>query len=387
MIEPFLVSHNLFGYVDGTIPCPQQQVTTGTTTTDNPSYLPWVANDAHVRLLITSTVSEESFQHVQGKTSREIWLSLERAYAPVTSSHEFTLKSQLLRITMKGDEKPAEYLSRAQEYATALANIGEPMKDKDIVILTLSGLREEYNGLKANLLARSPPVTFNELHGLLSDHDYMIAKIHGVSSAASNPQAFLAIAAPTATPPPNLNTVQQQLSNLQLMAAQFGYQLNPMGASNSQPQAFFAPRSVNSNRGSCGSRGSSRGQPRNNSNNRSRDNNGTRQFAWASTQNMVYGHCNRCGIGHLPSQCPNQSNQSRVTTQANFAAHSDVASQAGFTWVSDTGTNDHSSPDLSSLDNAEPYYGNASLLVGNGNPLPILHIGSTKLYSLIKPLT
>ncbi|XP_076891723.1 uncharacterized protein LOC143543241 [Bidens hawaiensis] len=145
MIKSFLTSHNLFHYVDGTIPCPEHKVTVGTATTDNPSYTPWISNDAHIRTLLISTVSKDSYQHVQGKTSREVWLSLERAYAPVTTSHEFTLRSQLLRITMKGDEKPIDYLCRVQGYATALANIGEPVKDKEVVMLTLAGLREEYN--------------------------------------------------------------------------------------------------------------------------------------------------------------------------------------------------------------------------------------------------
>lgn len=55
---------------------------------------------------------------------------------------------------MKGDETPLKYLSRAMKYASALANVGEPMNDKDLVMLTISGLRDEYNGLKSNLLAR-----------------------------------------------------------------------------------------------------------------------------------------------------------------------------------------------------------------------------------------
>lgn len=108
MIESFLTSHNLFCYVDGTVPCPEHKVTNDSVTTDNPTYVPWICNDAHICMLIISIFSEDSYQHVQGKTSREVWLSLERAYAPVTLSHEFTLKSQLLRITMKGDEKLAE---------------------------------------------------------------------------------------------------------------------------------------------------------------------------------------------------------------------------------------------------------------------------------------
>ncbi|KAJ9538387.1 LOW QUALITY PROTEIN: hypothetical protein OSB04_031120 [Centaurea solstitialis] len=107
MIEAFLTSHNLFGYVDGTVPCPEQKVTNESATTDNPSYIQWISNDAHIRMLIISTVFEDSYQHMQGKTSREVWLSFKRACAPVTASHEFTLKNTLLRITMKGDEKPS----------------------------------------------------------------------------------------------------------------------------------------------------------------------------------------------------------------------------------------------------------------------------------------
>ncbi|XP_022033038.1 uncharacterized protein LOC110934158 [Helianthus annuus] len=141
---------------------------------------------AHIRTLIISTVSEDSYQHVQGRTSREVWLSLERAYAPNTASHEFFLKSQLLRINMKGDEKPIDYLCRAKEYATALANIGEPVKDKDLVMYTLAGLREEYNNLKGSLLGRKPPISFHEIYSLLCDHDYAVTKIMN-----PNPQALL----------------------------------------------------------------------------------------------------------------------------------------------------------------------------------------------------
>ncbi|GKF49981.1 gag/pol polyprotein [Tanacetum coccineum] len=57
---------------------------------------------------------------------------------------------------MHGDETPDAYLNRAQEYADALAAIGEPVKDKDLVMLAVSvlGLHEEYNGLKTTITAR-----------------------------------------------------------------------------------------------------------------------------------------------------------------------------------------------------------------------------------------
>ncbi|GJU46627.1 hypothetical protein Tco_1203893 [Tanacetum coccineum] len=131
MIEPFLITNNLMGYVDGSIPCPSKTlfVTDGfSVPKENPNYPIWVSNDAHVYMLIISIILEASFRHVQGTTSRDLWLS--KAYAPHSISREYTLKTQLLRIKMLGDETPDAYLNCAQEYADALKSIGEHVKDK-----------------------------------------------------------------------------------------------------------------------------------------------------------------------------------------------------------------------------------------------------------------
>nr|GFA89471.1 uncharacterized protein [Tanacetum cinerariifolium] len=103
-------------YVDGSIPCPSKtlSVTDGATVgKENPNYPIWVSNDAHVRMIIMSTISESSFRHVQGTTSHDLWLSLKKAYAPHFTSKEYTLKTQLLRIETHGDEAPDAYLNRA----------------------------------------------------------------------------------------------------------------------------------------------------------------------------------------------------------------------------------------------------------------------------------
>lgn len=163
MIYPFLLTNNMIGYVDGTIPCPPQTIEQAvssdkgppTPPQPNPNYVMWVAKDAHARMLLLSTLSEAVFPHVQGiTTSRDVWLSLERAYAPHTTSREFNPKTQLLKIHMRGDETPSSYLNRAKEYADALANISESVKKKkDLVMLVIAGLRDDYNGLKSTLLA------------------------------------------------------------------------------------------------------------------------------------------------------------------------------------------------------------------------------------------
>ncbi|GJZ54390.1 putative RNA-directed DNA polymerase [Tanacetum coccineum] len=199
---------------------------------------------------------------------------------------------------MHGDETPDAYLNRAQEYADALAAIGEHVKDKDLVMLVVSVLRKEYNGLKTTITARQ---TFYGAH------------------------------------PSNNN------------------------------------RSNNNN--NCGNRNKSCGN-----NNRVRDNG--RQFDWASTQNIVYGTCNRCGIGHIASQCPNRDPSTiRTRPSANFANTHDQSSNASTNWHSDTGAKSHMTFDLEAMDNSEAYYGDDALHVGNGKDLPILHIGSSKVYS------
>ncbi|KAD3642282.1 hypothetical protein E3N88_31506 [Mikania micrantha] len=161
MIQPFLITNKLFGYIDGSIPTPDPTITIPSANKDspsliqtNPNYDTWVSNDAHIRMLLLSTISEGAFQHVQGTTSRELWLALERAFAPNTTSREYTLKQKLLIIQMQPDETTTAYLTRAQEYADALANIGEPVKEKDLVIMVLTSLHEEYNNLKSTILAR-----------------------------------------------------------------------------------------------------------------------------------------------------------------------------------------------------------------------------------------
>nr|KAJ0213411.1 hypothetical protein LSAT_V11C400161540 [Lactuca sativa] len=275
MIQPFHVTNNLFSYIDGTIPCPPSTISVATSSSNkdkepttaaqvNPEFTIWVLNDAHVRMIVLSTISERN-------TSQELWLALERAFAPHTSSREYTLKTQLLKIQMKPDESSSAYLTRAQAYSDALANIGEPMKEKDLVMLVLSGLREEYNGLKSTILARQVPIPFVDLHALLLDHDYMISK-------TSN-------------------------------------ELQPL--SSQQPQAHYTNRSHNNRDWSQNTR------PGNSNNNRGRGNYNNRIQGG--------GTRNQCGIGHVPPQCPNRDPSTLKSRQAPSANYADYLSQASNT--------------------------------------------------------
>nr|GEU49447.1 hypothetical protein [Tanacetum cinerariifolium] len=307
MIEPFLITNNLMGYVDGSIPCPLKtlSVTDGATVLkENPNYPIWVSNDAHVRM----------------------------AYEPHFTSREYTLKTQLLRIKMHSDETPGAYLNR---------------------------LREEYNGLKTTITARQSPTAFSKIYALLSYHDYMLEKTH-----AAAPSVTLSFSVNYAVGSPSMPVARRaQLLELTAQLSAFGFQVSPIAPSG--PQAFYGVRPSNNNRINNNNNRDNRNNSRGNNNNQGHGNG--RQFDWASTQNTVYGTCNRCVIGYIPSQCPNCDPSTTCTRpSANFANTHAQSSNASVNWQSDTGANSHVTRDLEAIDNSEAYYGDEELYVGNG---------------------
>nr|GEU53479.1 nucleotide-binding, alpha-beta plait [Tanacetum cinerariifolium] len=172
------------------------------------------------------------------------------------------------------DETQDAYLNRAQEYADALTAIGEPIKDKDLVMLVVSGLRKEYNGLKATITARQSPTAFSELHALLSDHDYMLGKTRALA-----PSITLYFSANYAVGSPSmLEARQAQLSELTAQLSGLGFQVSPIAPSS--PQAFYSARPSNNNKNNNNNNRGNHNNSRGN-NNRGRDNG--RQFDWGST--------------------------------------------------------------------------------------------------------
>ncbi|GJW13377.1 beta-grasp domain-containing protein [Tanacetum coccineum] len=247
-----------------------------------------------------------AFPHVQGTTtSHDVWLSLERAYALHTSSREYTLKTQLLKLTSDA------YLNRVKEYVDALANIDEAFKEKDLVMLVIAGLREDYNDLKSTLLARQAPIAFHELQGFLADHDYMIKQYVLV---IPSPHAFTTTTSGTSSQ--TRSSQQDLVQALTQLASQLRFNLQPL---TQHAQAFNTSYSQNSH------------------------------------------------------DCPNPDPIAFRNKQQLSANHVDYRSQSP-AWLFDTGSNSHVALDSSSIGTSEPYYGEDFLHVDNVKGLPILHI-------------
>ncbi|GKC22006.1 nucleotide-binding alpha-beta plait domain-containing protein, partial [Tanacetum coccineum] len=220
---------------------------------------------------------------------------------------------------MHGDETPNAYLNRAQEYADALAVIGEPIKDKYLVMPVVLGLREEYNGLKTTITASQSPTAFSELHALLSDHDYMLGKTR-VPDPSITPSfaAIYALGSPSMTEPR-----QAQLSELVAQLSALGFQVLPITPFG--PQAFYGARSNNNNNNNNRSNNNNRGNCNNSrgNNNQGRDTKTnsyvTPDLAAMDTLKAYYGDdALHVGNGIIHQQfCPHTSEQNGFVERRN----------------------------------------------------------------------
>nr|GEV06238.1 hypothetical protein [Tanacetum cinerariifolium] len=96
---------------------------------------------------------------------------------------------------------------------------------------------------------------------------------------------------------------------------------------------------------------------------------------------LLSDHDYMLGKTHAPAPSINLSFAANYAPSANFANSRAQSSNASVNWHSDTEANSHVTLDLEAMDNLEAYYGDDALHVGNSKGLPILHIGSSKVYS------
>ncbi|XP_019193791.1 PREDICTED: uncharacterized protein LOC109187873 [Ipomoea nil] len=173
-LVPFLRGQNLYGYVDGTLPCPPETLAgTSTTPAINPLHAIWVQQDQSILSMLMSSMAEEVLYLAVGhNTSRSVWTSVETALGSASRARSLSLLSQLQGLR-QGDSTPAEYLGRAQVLVEQLAQAGRPIELDEQNLHVFRGLRPEYRGLIASLTTKRAPLTIPEVADLLTTHHYL----------------------------------------------------------------------------------------------------------------------------------------------------------------------------------------------------------------------
>ncbi|KAI5343696.1 hypothetical protein L3X38_011572 [Prunus dulcis] len=166
-ISPILRSHDLFGYVDGSVPCPPKHLLATNTSILNPAYLNWVQQDQTILSWINNSLSPTVLATVTlSPTSRKTWESLKRSYASTSHNRILHLRNELLR-TIKGDMSISEFLDKMNLISDNLPLVGSLLTYDDLVFVVMNNVRAAFEVTVSIAQACDAPITYEALGALL----------------------------------------------------------------------------------------------------------------------------------------------------------------------------------------------------------------------------
>ncbi|GJW06274.1 retrovirus-related pol polyprotein from transposon TNT 1-94 [Tanacetum coccineum] len=280
-------------------------------------------------ILLNSSITEKADAEVLGlTTAHAIWTALETAYSNSSVERIHSLRDSLRNLS-KGTSTVSDYGRQFKGICDKLAAIGQPVDEMDKLHWFVCGLGASFETFSTAIRTTKPFTTFRDLLSQAESHEMFLKSLHG-----------------SATP----------------------------------PAAFFSQQS--------GSR-SSQGRQQ-------RQQNYSRGGGRASNSNGGRGrggrrppHCQLCRTnGHYASSCPS------LHTYASNAATSDANLAQAFTsqchvtqghpdWYVDSGATAHMTSSPDNVSHSAPHSGNMRVFFGNGDALPVSHIGQSMVSNKI----
>ena len=341
----------------------------------NPAFIAWKNREQAMFTFLNSTLSPAILALTVGqKSARGVWRVLEKRFASISRSHVMSLCNELNAIK-KGNESIDGYFQKIKQACDKLAVVSVFVDDEELLHIVLNGLPSTYDSFSSAIRTRSDVLLVEELNALLNDEERVIKKrsngVDQVSMAmATN---FHSQGFPQGRGGRNYN---QRMRGARGHGPQSGG-MNHSGGMNSQ----FGGGNY-SNLGGFGSQFQSF-----NLGNQSFPS----PFQPKSSQNQGQSSrliCQICGKnGHSALDCYHCMDFAYQGRHAPAKLASMVANaaqvQASNSWLIDTGCSDHVTPNLSQLSlHQQPIQGNETVTVGNGQELPVTHIGNGKLQTL-----
>uniref|UniRef100_A0A2N9FZ66 Reverse transcriptase Ty1/copia-type domain-containing protein n=1 Tax=Fagus sylvatica TaxID=28930 RepID=A0A2N9FZ66_FAGSY len=332
-LSSILKAYSMIEYVDGTVPSPTRFLTNADgalTTAVNPEFQLWNSRDQGLLALINSTLSHS-------------------VLSMVIELHNLK----------KGSEYISSYLQKVKNTRDKLVAVGTLIDNEELLHIILKGLPREYGLFCSAIRTRNEPVTFEEIMVLLQTEEHSASESSD-SGKDLHPMAMFASA-------PNNRTSNSQ-------SAFYGNNTQFRGRGRNNSQRGRGGRFHNSNQYTQNQFPQS---PQGNS-----------QFPQKPEGSRP--QCQICGkLGHQALDYYHRMDfayQGRHPP-AKLAAMASTSngSQGGDTWLTNTGATDHFTANLTNLQTQAPYQGIEQVSVGNGQSIPINHIGngqlSTKLYN------
>jgi len=309
-MNALFIGYDLTGFIDGTKVYPVKT---------DPNFNYWIRQDQLILHVIITSVDPSiiiALSNVQ--TSQQAWDVLQKMFASKTRAHIMHLKERLTRFT-KGSSCITEYLTNVKAIADELAIINSPLDDIDLVIHTFNGLGTEYREITTAIRARENPISFENLHDLLTNFETNLKRDEISGDNAS-------------------------LSSIATANAAFKGKPSQLKRNNTHSASF--------------------------------PNNGGSPSSGQSCR-VICQYCDK--PNHTAKVCYKLHGYPK-RTNGPMAHHARTTPHAASQdWVMDSGATHHITNALDNLHLNHPYHGKDELLVGDGTGLPITHTGKTSI--------
>lgn len=336
----------------------------------------WTKHDGIVKLWLYGTLSKNLFKSTfkTGGTSQDIWTRIENYFRNNKEARAIRLDHSL-RNTQIGDLTINAYCQELKSIADRLANVSTPVPDRTLVTYFLNGLNEKYDNIINVVMHRQPFPTFEEARSMLLLEEERLNR-------GKKPSAVV--------------TTNDTSSSDKVLLASSSSQDQKTSSTNNQPQQRFY-----NNRG----RGRhNRGRGRSNFyNQRPRFQpwnvpfwtgnypmwNQQQQQPWPQMQQQQYAQQGL--LGSRPNQqFPQQTQQLGPQPTADFASAFNtmtLVDPSNSQWYMDTGATTHLANSAGSLNSVFNLTTGKSVMVANGNRIPIHKAGSVSFPTKSRPLS
>ncbi|RVW62840.1 Retrovirus-related Pol polyprotein from transposon RE2 [Vitis vinifera] len=136
-MENVVYANGFEEYIDGTKPCPPQELHTGEL---NPDFVQWRSFDRMVLSWLYSTLTPDIMGQIVGfQTSHDAWMALHKIFSASSKARILQLRLEF-QTAKKGADPMLEYILKIKTISDNLAAIGEPVKETDHILQLLGGL-------------------------------------------------------------------------------------------------------------------------------------------------------------------------------------------------------------------------------------------------------
>ncbi|KAJ6866233.1 Retrovirus-related Pol polyprotein from transposon TNT 1-94 [Populus alba x Populus x berolinensis] len=321
------------------------------------AFITWRKSDRLLRGWIIGTLSEEALSLVVGlETASAVWEELKNAYAKDSQEREFTLRQQVTYFRKHESQSMEEHIRTFKRLCDSLAAIGKPVSDNEKVFCLLTSLGPQYENFTTTML-KPPRPSYSELVSQLQNFDqrrnWFSSHTDITNTQVPHQFAFY-----------GQQQQRHQQRTQQPSSARSTYQFTSNG------RGFQAQQSRDQNRRYVNPTQQRRPPPP-----------GERRMTQTERDLYREDKCQYCGtMGHIAKICwwiPKQNTAQDTEIPQALAALTLDNTVVDTEWTSDTGASNHMTSKPGMLTDVRKYFGNDSVVIGNGSSLPIVGIGDS----------